>query len=85
MKNLNFKGAGLVLLATVVLAACGGRNDGPQVGAGVVVPPDIGTNASAVLNYTNQLIASDENSDPVDIDGITLAVDDTDATPIVTF
>lgn len=85
MKNLNFKGVALVLLATVVLVACGGRNDDVQVGAGVAVPGDIGANPSAVLNFTNQLIATDENSDTVDINGITLAVDETDATPITTF
>lgn len=86
MKNLNFKGAALVLLATVVLAACGGgRNDGPQVGAGVTVPGDIGTNPAAVLNFANQLIATGENSDLVDINGWNMAVDETDATPIATF
>jgi hypothetical protein len=80
MKNPNFKLLPVALLAAALVAACGGRTDLPAVVApvsGAPVPGDIGTNVASVVSYTDQLTALDENSDPVDINGLTLAADET--------
>ncbi len=80
MKNPNFKLLPVALLAAALVAACGGRTDVPPVVApvsGVPVPGDLDTNVASVVSYTDQLIAQDENSDPVDINGLTLAADET--------
>lgn len=60
------------LLASAFLVACGG---GGGDGGGA----SIANSTSALFNYVNGLIASntDETSEPVDINGLTLAVDDT--------
>ena len=84
MKNPNFKLLSAALLAATLAAACGGRTtEAPPVG--VPVPGDIATNVASVVSYTDQLVATDENSDPVDINGLALAADETSETSTVNF
>ena len=89
MKNPNLKLLPAALLAAALVAACGGRSDAPPVVvpvSGVPVPGDIAANVGSVVSYTDQLIATDENSDPVDVNSLTLAADDTsDASTSVVF
>lgn len=63
----------IVVSATLVLAGCGGGGGGsapPQ--------PGISQSATALVAFMNDLIAgTDETSEPVDIDGVTLVTDDT--------
>ena len=76
--------AAAVLSATLIVA-CGGRTDrdSPGAGSGSGASGDIGTSVSALIAYMQGLIATDENSDPVDINSLTLATDDTaEALPI---
>lgn len=70
--------AAAVLSATLVVA-CGGRTDrdSPAAGGGSGTAGDIGTSVSALIAYMEGLIATDENSDPVDTNSLTLAADDT--------
>jgi len=65
----------VVLAAAVVLAGCGGGGgDGPAAPAA----PDIGRDVSALVDFMQALIAgTDETSEPIDIDPLTLAVDNT--------
>lgn len=87
MKNPNFKLLPVAVLAAALVAACGGRVDAPPVVApvsGVPVPGDIATNVASFVSYTDQLIATGENGEPVDINALTLASDETsDAAPVV--
>lgn len=71
MPKLNSKWLVPAALAALVLAGCGGGGGGGAV--------SVGNSTSALFNYVNGLIASstDETSDPVDINSLTLAVDDT--------
>lgn len=87
MKKVNFKLVPVALLAAALVAACGGRVDAPAVVpvSGVPVPGDIATNIGSVVSYTDQLIATDENSDPVDINGLTLAADETSDASTISF
>lgn len=89
MKNPNFKLLPAALLAATLAAACGGRTtEAPPVVvpvSGVPVPGDIATNVASVVSYTDQLVATAENSDPVDINGLTLAADETSETSTVNF
>ena len=63
-------------LAGLLLAGCGGSSDGGGVFGGS--PPAANQTISDVFAYVNQLIATtDANSDPIDIDGLTLATDET--------
>lgn len=63
-------------LAGLLLAGCGGSSDGGGVFGGP--PPAANQTISDVFAYVNQLIATtDANSDPIDIDGLTLATDET--------
>ena len=70
-------------LSAVLLAGCGG-SDGGEVSSGVGggevssgvgggTPPVMEQTISNVFDYISQLIA---NSDPIDINGLTLASDD---------
>lgn len=66
------------LIAGAVLTGCGGGGGG---GGGA----SIANSTSALFNYVNGLIASntDDSSEPVDINGLTFAVDDTaEPTPL---
>ena len=64
--------AGGALIA-MLLAGCGGSS-----GGGGVTPPVVNQTITDVFGYISQLIAgNDANSDPIDINGLTLATDDT--------
>ena len=85
MNQLNKKLLLTGFVAVAILAGCGGSdNDNPTPTATPAIPPPpeptVGTEqtVSAVLDYINNMIANlSENSDPVDVNSITLAVDDT--------
>ena len=64
-----------VLAAAALLAACGGGGGG---GASAPDPAaEAGQNVTKTLAFIRTLIANNgENSDPVDISSLTLAVDD---------
>ena len=71
MYKINLKWLSAAALAAVFLAGCGGGGGG---GGGA----SIENSTTALFKYVSGLIASstDETSDPVDINGLTLAVDD---------
>jgi len=63
-------------LSAALLAGCGGNNDDH----GTVNPPPgpVAQTITDVTGYINRLIASNgENTDPVDVNPLTLAADDT--------
>lgn len=65
------------VLTAVLLAACGGGG-GDGVAGDPLVPPDIGQNVAAVFAYIGSVVGvTSETSDPITIDAISLAVDDT--------
>lgn len=66
------------MLATALLAGCGG---GDTVSSSLPVPPppapSVGDTVSVLIQYVQQLIAATDNtSEPVDINGLTLVADD---------
>ena len=62
----------LVLSAVLTISACGGGG-----GDGAPAPPAIGRNVSDLLSFMNSLIAgTSETGDPIDINALTLALDD---------
>jgi hypothetical protein len=73
-----------MVLAGALAAGCGGSSSGVAVGGsgggggspGTAAPEDIGSSVSALLAYMTQLLAADESSEPVDINAVTLALDD---------
>ena len=73
--------AGAALTAGL-LAGCGGG--GSDVAVGGLPPPVMEQTISDVFAFINQLVAgNDENSDPTDTNGLTLASDDTaEPTPL---
>ena len=63
-------------LSAALLAGCGGNND--DHGAGGPPPGPVAQTITDVVGYINGLIASNgENTDPVDVNPLTLAADDT--------
>lgn len=72
------------VLASALLAGCGGSDgdgDGGQVGTGPVNPdpqPPVQQTITAVADYVRNLIAGStaDNTQPLDINGLTLAADD---------
>jgi len=63
------------VLSALLVAGCGG---GDGEGGGEATPaPDIGQSTTALVAFMNgQIAATDEISDPIDINALTLAVDD---------
>lgn len=64
------------MLATALLAGCGG---GDSVTSSLPAPPapSIGNTVSVLIQYVQQLIATtNDTSEPVDINGLTLVADD---------
>jgi hypothetical protein len=73
MNRLNTKLMPVVLSAALV-AGCGGGGGG---GAEAVPAPDIGQSTTALVAFMNNMIAgTNETSEPIDINALTLAVDD---------
>lgn len=63
------------VFAAALMSGCGGGDDG---GGGGTPQPNISQSTSDLLAFMNRLIAgTDETSDPIDINGLSLAVDDT--------
>ena len=81
MHKLNIKMMVAAAMAAALVAACGGRNDD-----GPVVDPatQVGQSVQKTIDFISNLIANNgENSDAIDVDGLTLAVDDTaEPTPL---
>ena len=92
MHKLNSKLVLTAALTAALLAGCGGGDDNSSSdvgsggssssdgggGGGGLVVSDISQNINTVFAYVSRLIADNgENTDPVDINGFTLATDDT--------
>ena len=78
MHTLNLKMMLAVASAAALVAACGGNNDDPVVVTPVDPATQTGQSVQKTLDYITSLIAGNsENSDAVDVNAITLAVDDT--------
>ncbi|MEP6966036.1 MAG: hypothetical protein ABI845_11150 [Polaromonas sp.] len=78
MFKLNTKLIIASALCTVLLAACGGGGDSNGGGLGAVTPPPAQQTITSVVDFIKNLIASNgENTDPIDINSLTLAADDT--------
>lgn len=76
MNKLNTRLVLAGLLSVGFLAGCGGGNNASITPAAPTA--NIGQSVSAVIDYIGNMIANyTENSDPVDVNSITLAVDDT--------
>ena len=82
MHKLNSKLVLTAALTAALLAGCGegggsSSSDSGGGGGGFVVS-DISQNINTVFDYISRLIANNgENTDPVDINGFTLATDET--------
>ena len=73
MLKFNSKLMTVAALSAILLAGCGGSS-----GGGGGAPPVANQTITDVFGYISQLIAgNDANSDPIDINGLTLATDDT--------
>ena len=81
MHKLNSKLVLTAALTAALLAGCGGGGSSGSAGGGGSIAPalsDIGQNIASVFEYISRLIANNgENTDPVDINGFTLATDET--------
>ena len=85
MQKLNSKLLLTAALTAALLAGCGeGGSSSSDVGSGSggggggSVVSDISQNINTVFDYISRLIANNgENTDPVDINGFTLATDET--------
>ena len=74
MLKFNSKLMTAAALSAMLLGGCGGSSSGGGGGT----PPVANQTITDVFGYINQLIASnDANSEPIDINGLTLATDDT--------
>lgn len=77
MFKLNTKLLSAAVVCAALLAGCGG-GDGNGNGTGGLTPQPAQQTVTAVVDFIKNLFASnDENSDPIDINSLTLAVDDT--------
>lgn len=77
MFKLNTKLMSGVALCAVLLAGCGGGDDSNASGQGGATPPPGQQTITAVVDFIKNLIARNgENADPIDINALTLAVDD---------
>lgn len=77
MFKLNIKLLSAAALCAALLAGCGGGGDGNGNGLASLTQPAQQT-VTAVADFIKNLFVSNgENSDPIDINSLTLAVDDT--------
>lgn len=81
MHKLNIKMMVAAAMAAALVAACGGRNDDDPV---VDPASQVGQSVQKTIDFISNLIANNgENSDAIDVNGLTLAVDDTaEPTPL---
>ncbi len=76
MNKLNTRLLLAGVMSVALLAGCGGGNNASTTPT--VPSADISQSVSAVIDYIGNMIANyTENSDPVDVNAITLAVDNT--------
>ena len=76
MIKVNTKLAAAAMLSAALLAGCGGGDGGGvAAGGGGAINPS--ASASAVVDYIQSVIAVGENTEPIDINSVTLATDDT--------
>ena len=71
-------------LSALLSAGCGGGGGGADVAVPAPVPTPVQQTVVSIVDFINNLIASNgENTDPIDINSLTLASDDNvDATPL---
>ena len=74
MIKFNAKLMALGVLGAALLAGCGGDVGG---GSSAVDQPPQEQTITAVADFIKNLFASGENSEPIDINPLTLAADDT--------
>ncbi len=78
--NAKLKLALGALLCAAFITGCGnGNNDSANNST------DIGANVSALVAYMEGLIGKDNNSDPVDVNALTLAQDETSEPSAISF
>ena len=76
MIKVNTKLAAAAMLSAALLAGCGGGDGGGVAGGGGgAINPS--ASASAVVDYIQSVIALGENTEPIDINSVTLATDET--------
>lgn len=82
LQKMNLKLALGVAVSAVLVAGCGANNnaDTPPVAS-----TDISADAGALIAYMEKLIATDGNSDGVDVNALTLVQDDSSETAAVNF
>jgi len=71
-------------LAALLLAGCGGGGGGGGTGAAAPPLTPVQQTVASIVDFINNLIASNgENSEPIDINSLTVASDDNvDAAPL---
>ena len=74
MIKVNTKLAAAAMLAAALLAGCGGGGGGGIGGGGAI---NQSVSVSAVVDYIQSVIALGENTEPIDINSVTLATDET--------
>lgn len=78
MFKLNIKLLSAAALCAALLAGCGGGGDSNGNGLAGLTPQPAQQTVTAVVDFIKNLFVSNgENSDPIDINSLTLAVDDT--------
>ena len=78
MFKLNIKLLSAAALCAALLAGCGGGGDGNGNGLAGLTPQPAQQTVTAVVDFIKNLFVSNgENLDPIDINSLTLAVDDT--------
>ena len=84
MIKLNTKLAAVAGLSAVLLAGCGGGGGGGGAVASGSCPETLTIPSGSVVDYNQRIIAFGENTQPIDINCLTLATDDTaEPTPII--
>lgn len=81
MHKLNFKLMFGAIVAAAVIAGCGGGGSDDSAAA---ESASIGQSVTALVDFIGRMIKNtSENSDPIDVNALTLAVDDSaEPTPL---
>ncbi len=81
LQKVNLKLALGVAVCAVLVAGCGANNnDTPPVAS-----TDISADTTALVTYLEKLIATDGNTDGIDVNAVTLVQDDSSEPAAVTF